>query len=244
LHANSKKCFAETGGVPLLLRFLEKPNLNMKVKATAILVDLTMEHGMTFLLCDDKTPMEACKLVEAIMGILTFCELPIAKNVMKVLLSLTEASDDSDVVELIQDNNNNLQTIQAFIKMAKPPLQHQAIQLVFSMCKNNPSTMSIVEQDDDCLKVLLHEIENERPFDGSVKVAATGILSYIRLSENNLNKLMATENVLPALVKIVCGENMEGQANALGKQSLNSKVLLAGTMSSTWKCSKGQSKSL
>ena len=27
---------------------------------------------------------------------------------------------------------------------------------------------------------------------------------------------MATENFLPALVKIVCGENREGQANALG----------------------------
>jgi hypothetical protein len=62
--------------------------------------------------------------------------------------------------------------------MAKPPLQHQAIQLVFSMCKKNPSTMSIVEQDDDCLKVLLHGIKND-VFEGSVKVAAIGILSYI-----------------------------------------------------------------
>jgi hypothetical protein len=65
------------------------------------------------------------------------------------------------------------------------------------------------------LKVLLHGIKND-VFEGSVKVAAIGILSYIWLFENNLNKLMATENFLPALVKIVCGENREGQANALG----------------------------
>ncbi|GLJ55655.1 hypothetical protein SUGI_1195280 [Cryptomeria japonica] len=215
LHANSKKCFAEAGGVPLLLRFLEKPHLNMKVKATAILADITMLHGTSFLLCDEKTPMEACKLVEVIMGILTFCELPIAENAMKVLLSLTEASDASDLTGLILDNDNNLQTIRGFIKMAQPPLQHQAIQLVFCMCRKNPSTISFVEHDDECLKVLLHGIKNE-VFEGSVQAAATGILSYIRLSENDLNKLMATENLLPALVKIVCGENREGQANALG----------------------------
>ena len=32
LHSNSKKCFAEAGGFPLVLLFLEKPNLNMKFK--------------------------------------------------------------------------------------------------------------------------------------------------------------------------------------------------------------------
>ncbi|GLJ38947.1 hypothetical protein SUGI_0794010 [Cryptomeria japonica] len=144
----------EAGEVPWLFHFLERPHLNMKVKTTAILADITMLHGTSFLLCDEKTPMEACKLVEVIMGILTFCKLTIAENAMKVLLSLTEASDASDLTGLILDNDNNLQTIKGFIKMAQPPLQHQAIQLGFCMCGKNPSTISFVEHDDECLKVL------------------------------------------------------------------------------------------
>uniref|UniRef100_A0A0D6QX27 RING-type E3 ubiquitin transferase n=1 Tax=Araucaria cunninghamii TaxID=56994 RepID=A0A0D6QX27_ARACU len=216
LLANSKKRIAEAGGVPLLLDLLKRPHqLEMRGRAAAILADLTTDHRASFLLYADETPIEADKLVEAMMGILTSSTSSIAENAMKVLLSLMEASDMDEVPGLIKANDHNLQTFLAFIKMAQPPLRYQAIQVVFAVCRKDLTAVSFVTDDNDCLKALLHGIKNE-VFEGSVQAAAVGILSSVPLSNNNLNRLMSTENVLRALVKIVSGENLEGQANALG----------------------------
>jgi len=57
-HEKSKKCIAKAGGVPLLLELLKKSQLEMKKNATAILADLTMKHGASFLLYEDETPIE------------------------------------------------------------------------------------------------------------------------------------------------------------------------------------------
>ena len=67
--------------------------------------------------------------------------------------------------------------------------------------------------DHDCLKALRQLIKNDL-FEG-VQVAAAGILSSNPSSDDNLNMLMTAENVLPALVKMVFGRNMQGQVNAL-----------------------------
>ena len=52
--------------------------------------------------------------------------------------------------------------------------------------------------------------------DDSVQTAITGILSRILSFDDNLNRLMTIEDVLPTMVKMVSGKNMEGQVNALG----------------------------
>eukprot|EP01018_Ginkgo_biloba_P019140 Gb_38416 [translate_table: standard] len=54
--------------------------------AMAILADFTMKHQASFLLNEDGTPVEAQKIVEAIMGILTLSSLPIGENAVKMLL--------------------------------------------------------------------------------------------------------------------------------------------------------------
>lgn len=214
LHEKSKKCIAEAGGVPLLLEILKKPNMEMKSNAAAILADLTMKHGAYFLLHEDGTPIEPQNIVEVVMGIL-ITSLPIAENAVKVLLHLTKLSDATEVTELIKDNDHGIETFLGYIKLANPPLRDHTIELVFYLCKKDATVISFVTNDHDCLKALLQVIKNDL-VDGSVQTAAAGILSMIPSSDDNLNRLMTTENVLPALVKMVSGKNLEGQANALG----------------------------
>jgi hypothetical protein len=213
-HEKSKKCIAEAGGVPLLLELLKKPQLEMKNNAAAILADLTMKHGASFLLQADQTPIEPQKIVEAVMGNL-IASLLTAENAVKVLLHLTEISDANEVTELIKDNDHGIQTFLGYIKIGTPPLRDHTIELVFNLCKKDPTIISFVMDDHDCLKALLQVIKNDL-VEGSVQAAAAGILSRIPSSDNNLNRIMTTENVLPALVKMVSGKNLEGQANALG----------------------------
>eukprot|EP01018_Ginkgo_biloba_P012277 Gb_00701 [translate_table: standard] len=214
-HEKSKKHIAEAGGVPLLFDFLKKPVLVMKTNAAAILADLTMKHGAAFLLNEDGTPIESRKIVEAIMGILTVPSLPIGEKGVKILLGLAEPLDANEFREIIKDNDHHLQTFLGFIKLAQPPLRDHAIQLVFSLCRNDATAMSFIRDDQDCLKVLLRLIKNDSVV-VSVHAATAGIFSCIPSSDSNLNRLMTTENVLPSLLKMVSSQHLELQANALG----------------------------
>lgn len=213
-HEKSKKCIAKAGGVPLLLELLKKSQLEMKKNAAAILADLTMKHGASFLLYEDETPIEPQKIVEVVMGNL-IAILHTAENAVKVLLHLTEISDTNEVIELIKDNDHGIQTFLGYIKIGKPPLRDHTIELVFNLCQKDVTVISFVMNDHDCLKALLQVIKNGL-VEGNVQAFAAGILSKIPFSDDNLNRLMTTENVLPALVKMVSGKNLEGQANALG----------------------------
>eukprot|EP01018_Ginkgo_biloba_P015716 Gb_20962 [translate_table: standard] len=111
-------------GVPLLLDFLKKLVLVMKTSVAAILTDFTSKHGAAFLLSEYGTPIEAPKIVEAIMGVLTV---------------------SNEFGEIIKDNDHCLQTCLRFIKLVQPPLRDHAIQLLFSLCRKDANAMSLLE---------------------------------------------------------------------------------------------------
>ena len=70
-------------------------------------------------------------------------------------------------------------------------------------------------EDHDYLKAIMQPIKYDIVED-NVQAATTKIISSIPTSDDSLNKVMITENVLPTFVKMLSGTNLEGQANALG----------------------------
>ncbi|XP_057842747.2 U-box domain-containing protein 44 isoform X1 [Cryptomeria japonica] len=214
-HDKAKRHFVESGAVPWVIDSVHRSEQRLKSSAVAILADLTANHGESFLVDANGTPIHIKEIVELVIEIIrSFGNLTLRTNSAKVLLNLAAPTDSHDVRKIISSSDQCLATFLHLAKVAEPSLRDVSVLLLFSLCSNDTDAVSFVSDDRDFLKALLFLIK-EDSVKMDLRAAAAGIFSSIP-SNNTVDKLMIGEDAFPALVKMISGKDLEGQEYALG----------------------------
>lgn len=213
----NKKRLAETGAVPLVLEnlFSVRYPVNVRESAAAILENLVLTDGTTFLVNADGEKVDSGKVLNDLLGLQDSLSSAstVEKHVLSSLRGLVSSPLDLEVRRIFKDAHG--------ISILLPLLEHRefevrnaAIQVLCCIASEHAHEISSFIKQKKLVRPLVRLLNIERQ--GDVAASIAGILACLPQDDTGLTKELVEENAPSALMHLVTHGNVRLKENAMG----------------------------